>query len=157
MTLDKAVTDVLADKNTVVVIPEIGKEYDYALKWLRRNASKVISEQRVLTELLISSLQTDITIMTLARDFSNPIEEGQLDVTNKITYHDRAEADLLEEMRLSTPIKVSKYWVRDNPMRPGKPDVPGILEALGKECTPWRYIFVDKGETKPDILKLSKV
>ena len=139
------------------MIPEVGKEYTIALKWLQKHAPKVVSDQRVFTELFMSSLQTDVSIVTVAREFSNPIQTPELDRTNAIYHIDRPEPELFEEVRYSQPVKVKDFWVRDNPMRPGKPDTAGILEALGKGCIPWRYIFVDKGETKPDILKLSKV
>ena len=144
------------DKNTMVIIPEMEEEYRIAYKWLRKHAPKVISEQRVFTELTLSSLQTDITITCLARDYSLPIKHAHINNDDSVSYVNRPEQDLDDEVKFSAPIKVSKFWVRDNPMRPGKPDTAGILEALGKVTSPWRLEFIDKGEAKPDILKLFK-
>lgn len=158
MALDKQDQDLLNDKNTVVVIPDFGPEYTIAIKWLRANAQKVISEQRVFTQLVLSALQTDITIVTLAREFSNtsPIQMPQQGLEGKVHYYPRSDAELQSEVQMSEPIKVSKYWIRDNPMRPGRPDTAAILEALGKECGPWRLDFIDKGEDKPEVLALVK-
>lgn len=157
MTIDKAEKELLDDKNTVVIIPEIGKEYQYTMKFLQKNTPRVVSDQRVFTELDLGSLQTDITVVVVAREFSNPLQISEMGADNMPHYFDRPFAELEEEQRISKPVKVSKYWVRDNPMRPGKPDTAGILEALAKECLPWRLDFVDKGEDKPQILKLQKV
>jgi hypothetical protein len=156
MPLDKTAQDLLNDKNTVVIIPPFGAEGVIATKWLRKNASKVISEQRVFTELYLSSLQTDITIVTVARDYSNPIQLPQIDAAGYTHYPNRPEVELDDEVAMSQPVKVSKFWVRDNPMRPGKPDTAGILEALGKVTSPWRLEFIDRGAEKPEILQLVK-
>lgn len=156
MALDKAEQDLLNDKNTMVIIPEFGMEYTVAMKWLRANAPKVVSEQRVFTQLTLSSLQTDVCVVSLARDYTMPIQTPQVDVAGHTHYPNRPDVDLLSEVELSNPIKVSKYWVRDNPLRPGRPDTAGILEALGKECSPWRLDFADKGSDKPELLTMVK-
>ena len=157
MALDKADQDLLNDKNTIVIIPEVQPEYMIATKWLRQNAPKAISEQRVFTELSLSSLQTDIRIVTVARDFAEPVARQVVDAGGGLHYPNRPDAELLAEVDVSDPVQVSKFWVRDNPMRPGKPDTAGILEAINKASMPWIYEFVDKGEAKPDLLKLGKV
>lgn len=156
MALDKADQDILNDKNTIVIIPYFGKENQIAINWLRRNASKVITEQRMFTELYMSSLQTDISIVLVMRNYEIPIQTTEVDNAGNTHYPDRPTAQLDEEVEMTTPLKVSKHWVRDNPMRPGRPDVAGILEALGKESSPWRLEFIDKGAERPEILTLVK-
>jgi hypothetical protein len=157
MALDKATQDLLNDKNTIVIIPEYGAEYQIAYKFMKRNAPKAVSEARVFTELALGALQTDVSVVVVARNFENPIQEHKIDVGGKSHYPNRPEADLEAEVQVSDPVKVSKYWVRDSPMRPGRPDNAGILEALGKVIDPWHFEFVDKGEAKPELLKLFKV
>jgi hypothetical protein len=154
--IDKAEQDTLNDKNTIVIIPPFGQEQVIATKWLRRNASKVISEQRVFTELYLSSLQTDITIVVVARDYSNPIKLVEIDNAGNMHYPNRPDPELEEEVEVTTPVKVSKYWTRENPMRPGKPDIAAMLEQLGKETSPWRLEYTDKGAEKPEIMQLVK-
>lgn len=156
MALDKVKLDTLLDKNTVVIIPEFGEENKIALKYLRKHASKVVSEQRVYTELVMSTLQTDISVVTVARNYANPIKLSEIDKAGMLNYPRRPDSELEDEVEVSAPIKVSKYWVRDNPMRPGRPDTAGILEAIGKESIPWRLDFVDKGAEKPEVLVLRK-
>lgn len=152
---DKAELEVLNDKNTIVIVPEEGAEHRIARKFLQMNAPKVITEQRMFSELVLGTLQTDITILVVTRDPSIATNTTFADVDGKLHHKSRGDEALLEEVRVSAPVKVSKYWVRDNPMRPGRPDVAGMLEALGKTTTPWRFDFVDKGEDKPQILKLT--
>jgi len=157
MALDKATQDALNDKNTIVIIPEVGDEYKIVNKWLKSNASRVITEQRVFTELHLGTLQTDVNIMCVTRNFEMPTRTEVVDNDGRLHYPSRPDAELAAEVCVSEPIRCSKFWIRDNPMRPGRPDTAGILEALNQAVSPWRLDFVDKGENKPQILKLTKV
>lgn len=152
---DKAELEVLNDKNTIVIVPEAGQEHIIVRKYLQANAPKVISEQRMFSELILSTLQTDITIVVVTRNPTMAPNTTFVDVDGKQHHRPRYDEELLEEVRVSAPVKCSKYWVRDNPMRPGRPDVAGMLEALGKTISPWRLDYVDKGEERPQILKLT--
>lgn len=156
MAIDKADLDVLNDKSTIVVIPEVGEEYTIVRQYLQQFAPKVISEQRVFTELSLGSLQTDVSVVLVFRIFDNPIRTFATDKDGHAYYPKRPNNELFDEVVITAPVKVSKFWLRDNPMRPGKPDSAGILEALGKVSIPWRLDFIDKGETKPELLKLIK-
>lgn len=154
--LSKEQNEALIDKDTIVIIPEFGAENQIAMRWLQKNCSRAVSEQRVFTELTIPALQNGVKVMVVARDYTMPIQVAELDNANNLRYPNRPAAELEAEVKVTNPVHVSKYWKRDNPMRPGKPDVAGILGALGEETIPWRLEYTDKGNEKPEIMTLVK-
>lgn len=145
----------LADKDAFAVVPSADDESAIALEWLRRNSPKTVEDGRVYEEFEIASLQRGTTIVFVYRDPAKPVEEWLRDGNERVRAR-RQESELLAEVRASEPLKVSAYW-RQEPMRPGKVDVPGLLEHAGKQISPYRLAYSDAASPTPSTLRMRKL
>ena len=143
----------LNDKATVVIIPADGVEAQIARQFLEANAPKTISEDRVFDNLHLLSLQGAIKVCAVYRSNKTPsvryfrredgVRESELRPIN----------ELMDEMIVTAPVE-PKY-TREGPMKPLLLDVAGFLAAMGQQLTPMRLDYIDKGEAKPQVMKLS--
>lgn len=145
----------LNDKSTVVIIPAEGVESQIALKFLNANAPKVVSEQRVFDELHLLSLQGQIKVCVVHRSPARSAKQYKVRVDGTLVDELRPEKELMDEVIVTFPIEPK--FTREGPMKPLVLDVPGFLEAIGIEMArhSTRLDYVDKGEQRPQILRLS--
>lgn len=154
-----AITDkqlaALNDKSTVVIIPSYGTESELALKFIKANAPKVIEEQRVFDELHLLSLQGQIKVCVVHRSNAKPSVEYAVRGDGTVVSELRPEKELMDEMLVTKPVEPK--FTREGPMKPLVLDVSGFLEAIGIEMArgSTRLDYVDKGEQRPQILRLA--
>lgn len=153
-----AVTDkqlaMLNDKDTIVIIPPSGLESQLAMQWLKANAPKVVQEQRVMDELHLLALQGNIKTCFVFRNPSTPCKEQFVLANGALTDKVRPLKELMDEMLVSKPIE--PHFRREHPLKPAILDIPGYLEAVGKELMPYiRLDYVDKAVERPQKLRLT--
>lgn len=160
MALDAKLLEALNDKNTLVVVPEAGREHKMVMEWLRMNAPKVIQTKRVFTELDVAALQQGQQIMTVYHDPEFPLVNYEPDRSGALQAIYRPMAELKDEMVVTQPVKLDESnWTTDpdRPMRAGRPNTARFLSALGAAVTPKCFGYADRGEKHPRILKLETI
>ena len=147
--------EALNDKATVVIIPDSGVEAQIAVRFLNANAPKVVQEQRVFDELHLLSLQGNIKVCVVHRSPATPAKKYFTRVDGQLVDELRPEKELMDEVLVTEP--VAPKFTREGPMKPLVLDVPGFLEAIGIAMAPGgtRLDYIDKGEQRPQVLKLS--
>lgn len=145
--------EMLKDKQTLVIIPATGIEGRLAMDFLKANAPSVVKEQRVYEELHLLALQGGIRTTFVFRDPSTPVHEQFVRTDGALSSKQRPTKELMDEMLISH--SVEPEFVREHPLRPAILNVSGYLERVGKALAPHiRLDFIDKGEVKPQVLRL---
>jgi hypothetical protein len=156
MTYKDVVLALSAEKDGFAMIPSAEVEAEIALDWLRANAPKLVEEGRVYEEIDVASLQRGTLVAFVFRSPAKPVEEtARGDGGERLSVR-RPHADLLSEVVCTPLIKVAAYW-RQEPLRPGKPDVAGLLEQAGKLVSPYRLAYSDIASPSPSALRLRKL
>lgn len=158
MTISKELLAALHEKECIVIIPDIQGERALCQRWLQRNAPKVRTERRVFEELELASLQKGVQVVFMFRDPEMPLVNYTTNAAGVLVPTARPDEELFEELRFTKPTVVDEaYWTQDNPLRPGKVNIPLLLEHFGKITSPYRLDFVDKCAQRPTIMRLKKL
>lgn len=156
--------DVLNDPNTIVLVLDSSVESQIAMRWLRANAPKCVADQRVLTDGLdLRQLQAAFTLCAVYRNPERPAFEYEPDKQGVVRARPRpdqanqntGDPGLFSEMVITKPVKVSDFWDRPSPTAFGTINTARFLEALQPTLSPFRLDYIDKGEQRPSIMKLS--
>ena len=147
----------LKDKNTYVLIPENGPESQLAQQFLEANAPSVIAEERVFYELHLLSLHANLNMLAVFRSPKRPCMDYTHGPDGVLRNKLRPVKELMDEMLITQP--VTPKFHKEAPMKPLVMDLPKFLEDMANELVPKgiRLDYVDKGESRPQILKLTWV
>lgn len=158
MTIDKKLLEqISSDANTIVLVLDAGNESQIAMRWLQKNAPKALMDQRVWTDIRLMQLMAPMSVCAVFRMPISPAVNYGPDLAGVIRTSPRPDSELFEEMKVTTPVKVGDYWLRPSPTSLGQPDVPRFLEALQATLVPYRLDYIDKGEQRPNIMKLASL
>lgn len=155
MAIDKKLIDTLQDANTIVVMQDGGVDAAIAERWLKQNAPSVLADERVLIELHLTHLLPGQAVCAVFRRPDTPAMNYNVRADNgAVVTTPRPDADTFAEIVVTKPVKVGDYWDKPHARAPGKPNTSAFLEALSQTLLPLRLVYADKGEQKPQILKL---
>lgn len=142
----------LNDKETIVIIPPNGIASDLARTFITNTAPKVVSEDRLFDTLELTMLASKMKVCCVYRSPKTPAMKYILQVDGTKAHELRPEADLMAEMRVTTPIE--PQFTREGPAKPYKLSVSRFLEDMGQTLDGMRFDYIDKGEAKPQVLQL---
>jgi hypothetical protein len=143
---------ILNDKETIVIIPPNGIASDLARTFITNSAPKVVSEDRLFDTLELSMLGAKMKVCCVYRSPKTPAMKYILQVDGTKAHELRPEAELMDEMRVSTPIE--PQFTREGPAKPYKLNVSRFLEDIGQTLDGMRFDYIDKGEARPQVLQL---
>jgi len=155
--ITKAQIELLNDISTIIVVPDGGIEADIVNRWLRQHAKKAEEEQRVFDALYLHHLQAGQTVVGVYRDPSTPALAYSEGPQGSIVSKPRPDSETFGELVVTAPVKVADHWVRDNPRAPGRPDLTAFKQALDTALLPKRLDYTDKGEARPQVLRMVSV
>lgn len=147
--------ETLNHADTVVIIPATGPEHELAKMFLQNNAPKVIADERMFEELNLLALHGKIKVVVVHRSRAKPAMRYFKQADGMTASELRPEKELMDEMLLSDAVEPK--FLRDGPMKPLLLSVPTFLKELGEALAPMgtRMDYIDKGEVKPQILRVS--
>jgi hypothetical protein len=144
----------LNDKQTIVIVPAEGVEGQLAQEFLKGMAPKVVSELRMFQELHLLALQGSVKVCFVYRNPSTPCYEQFVRPDGLMGSKLRAKKDLMDEMIVTQGIEPE--FVREHPLKPAILNISGFLDSTAKLLAPYiRLDYVDKGEVRPQVLRLS--
>lgn len=153
MTVTDKQLEMLKDKNTLVIIPATGLEGQLAMQFLKANAPSVVKEMRVFEELHLLALQGGVRTAFVFRDPSTPCHEQFVRTDGALSTKQRPIKELMDEMIVSH--SVEPQFIREHPLKPAILSISKYLEDVGRALAPHiRLDFIDKGEVKPQVLRL---
>lgn len=156
MDYTKRLQEVNDNKAVIVIIPDGTEESKVAKRYLKANAPKVLTEERVFEVFDIGALAADTILMFVQRVSDEPAHTyTRVENIGMVRGPLRPDAELFAEMTVSRATKVSDYWKRGSSNTYGRVDTSQIFAALAECAAPLHLRYIDKGEAKPSLLKLA--